>query len=327
MSRDHRNTIYVEDAELIQHLAHPSEQFVMRMHAPKCANHARPGSFVHIRCNVDNPMRRPFSIMRVNAKDGWIEVLYKIVGTGTRILSEIATGEKLDILGPIGNGFHRDSERPMAVLIGGGVGIPPLIFLAQQLHDEFFGAEAGHDVPDDTYQPVAFFGSEIPFPFALQDSELVLETGPASVTTSLSLLDEWRIPSRLASTAGFSGCYTGFVTDLARLWLKPLHAGKLSKATIYACGPEAMLRAVAKLAREFEIPSQLCLEEFMACGVGGCAGCAVPVRTENGPAMRRVCVDGPVFAGESVYPAEPSCISVETTISCATPARPTPIKL
>jgi dihydroorotate dehydrogenase electron transfer subunit len=302
MSRDHRNTIYVEDAELIQHLAYPSEQFVMRIHAPKCAKHARPGSFVHIRCDAENLMRRPFSIMRVNAEDGWIEVLYKIVGTGTRILSETMSGDKLNILGPIGNGFHADPERPMAVLIGGGVGIPPLIFLAQRLHERFYTAETWHETMDNALQPVAFFGSEIPFPFLLQKSELALNAGAPSVTTSLSLLDEWQIPSRLASMAGLSGCHTGFVTDLARQWLKPLHAEKLSKTTIYACGPEPMLRATGKLAREFAIPSQLCLEEFMACGVGGCAGCAVRIATDNGPAMRRVCVDGPVFAGESVYP-------------------------
>jgi len=251
-------------------------------------------------------MRRPFSIMRVNAESGWIEVLYKIVGTGTHVLSDVRPGEKLNILGPIGNGFRVNPERPMAVFIGGGVGIPPLIFLAQQLHQEFLSAETSHEIPDNGSQAIAFFGSEIPFPFALQKSELALEGAPASATSSLSLLDAWQIPSRLASTAGFRGCYTGFVTDLARQWLKHLPAEQLSEATIYACGPEPMLRAVALLAREFAMPSQLCLEEFMACGVGGCAGCAVRVETDNGPAMRRVCVDGPVFAGESIYPAEAS---------------------
>jgi len=274
MSRDHRNTIYVEDAELIEHLAYPSEQFVMRIHAPKCAKHARPGSFVHVRCDEENLMRRPFSIMRVNAEDGWIEVLYKIVGTGTRILSETMSGDK-----------------------------------AQRLHERFYTAETWHETMDNALQPVAFFGSEIPFPFLLQKSELALNAGAPSVTTSLSLLDEWQIPSRLASMAGFSGCHTGFVTDLARQWLKPLHAEKLSKTTIYACGPEPMLRATAELAREFAIPSLLCLEEFMACGVGGCAGCAVRIATDNGPAMRRVCVDGPVFAGESVYPGRVQPVS------------------
>jgi len=73
MSRGDRNTIYVEDAELIQHLEHPSKQFVMRLHAPECARHARPGSFVHVQCDKGNPMRRPFSIMRINAEKGWIE--------------------------------------------------------------------------------------------------------------------------------------------------------------------------------------------------------------------------------------------------------------
>jgi dihydroorotate dehydrogenase electron transfer subunit len=165
-----------------------------------------------------------------------------------------------------------------------------LIFLAERLREG-----AGHD-----FQPVAFFGSEIPFPFDLQESALKLDAGPES--TAIGLLEDWGIPSRLASAAGIDGCYRGFVTDLAGEWLNGLNRETLGQVTIYACGPEPMLAAVAALAREFGLPSQLCLEEYMACGVGGCAGCTVLVQTPEGPAMRRVCVDGPVFAGDNVYP-------------------------
>ena len=111
------------------------------------------------------------------------------------------------------------------------------------------------------------------------------------------------MPSRLASNAGLAGAFSGFVTDLARQELKRLGPGARNEVALYACGPEPMLRAAAKLAVEFDLPCQLAVEEFMACGVGGCAGCTVLVQTPDGPAMKRVCVDGPVFDAASVFNA------------------------
>jgi dihydroorotate dehydrogenase electron transfer subunit len=302
MNQSHRNTICVENAEVLEQTAYPSEQFILRLFAPECAKRAIPGSFVHIRCDADIPMRRPLSIMRADVAEGWIEVLYKIVGTGLLALSRLKPGESVNILGPIGNGFASDPKRPLAVLIGGGVGIPPLLFLGEHLHSLFQDTGAWGASPEIPGRPVAFFGSEIPFPFVLEENARPLPGAPTDATAAIKLMEDWTIPSRLATTAGYSGCYDGYVTDLAKLWLESLDTDMLERVLIYACGPEPMLRAVTTLAREFAVPSQLCLEEFMACGVGGCAGCAVEVRTENGPAMRRVCVDGPVFPGDSVYP-------------------------
>jgi dihydroorotate dehydrogenase electron transfer subunit len=293
MTREHRNTICVEDAGVLQHEAYPDGQFVLRLAAPRCAARARPGSFVHIQCADDIPMRRPLSIMRSNPAEGWIEVLYKVMGQGLGSLSAAKPGKRINILGPIGNGFEPDADRQTAVLIGGGVGIPPLVFLAERI-------KAG-DWTDAS--AVAFFGSELPFPFELVDSRTELPGTPPAASRSVALLDAPGIPCRLATNSGFAGCYDGFVTDLAKEWLVTLTHDALEKITIYACGPEPMLAAVAKLARSFGLPSQLCLEEFMACGVGGCAGCAVEVQTADGPAMKRVCVDGPVFQGEMIYAA------------------------
>jgi len=90
------------------------------------------------------------------------------------------------------------------------------------------------------------------------------------------------------------------VTQLARLWLQSLDAATLRETQVFACGPTPMLKAVAALAAEFEMPCQVSLEEYMACAVGGCAGCAVEIRTPQGTAMKRVCVDGPVFDANSV---------------------------
>lgn len=291
MGSENRNTIYLEDAQVISNTVFEENQFVLRLSSPRCAARARPGSFVHIQCSVDLPMRRPLSIMRSNAHEGWIELLYKIVGVGLNDLAHASAGQSLSVLGPIGNGFTASQERPNIVMIGGGVGIPPLVFLAEHLHA---------DRAD--WQPVAFFGSELPFPFRLVDSALPLPGIPTNVTASLELTEQWGIPCRLASLSEISGSYRGYVTELAREWLTTLDSAARHKTAIYSCGPSDMLRAAAALAQDFSLPSQLCLEEYMACAVGGCAGCAVELHTPDGPAMKRVCVDGPVFDGDSVYP-------------------------
>jgi dihydroorotate dehydrogenase electron transfer subunit len=119
----------------------------------------------------------------------------------------------------------------------------------------------------------------------------------------MPLLEDWGLPSRLASLAGYPGCFVGYVTELAAHWLASLERGALEEVAIFACGPTPMLRAAAHVARRFAVPCQISLEEFMACAVGGCAGCAVRVATERGVAMKRVCVDGPVFDANTVFPA------------------------
>ena len=121
MNRPHRGTIHCIDARVIDQQAWPDNQFIIRLHAPACARSATPGTFVHIRCNPDIPMRRPLSIMRVSSSEGWIEVLYKVVGHGLSALSRAEPGDLVNLLGPVGRGFRPDPARPQAVLIGGDV--------------------------------------------------------------------------------------------------------------------------------------------------------------------------------------------------------------
>jgi dihydroorotate dehydrogenase electron transfer subunit len=284
-----RGTLFVEEAVVLEQASYPGEQFILRLAAPRCAAGAVAGSFVHLTCDPSIPMRRPLSIMRANAREGWIEVLYKIVGPGLRHLATRRKGEIVSTLGPIGKGFTPHTERPRALLVGGGVGIPPMIFLAETLM-----AQAG-------WRPLVLMGSEIPFPFHARPSTILVPGIPPEAIAAMPLLEEWRVPSRLASFAGFPGCYTGYVTSLAAIWLESLGPSELAQVEMFACGPTAMLKAAAALARRFEIPCQVSLEEFMACAVGGCAGCTVLVRTESGPAMKRVCVDGPVFDAATVF--------------------------
>jgi dihydroorotate dehydrogenase electron transfer subunit len=151
------------------------------------------------------------------------------------------------------------------------------------------------------WKPLVLMGSEIPFPFRARPSTILVPGLPQSTTAAMPLLEEWGVPSRLASFADFAGCFHGYVTSLAAEWLETLGVGELGQVEMFACGPTVMLEAAAAIARRFEIPCQVSLEEFMACAVGGCAGCTVLVRTESGPAMKRVCVDGPVFDAATVF--------------------------
>jgi dihydroorotate dehydrogenase electron transfer subunit len=290
--RSHRGTIFVEDAELLETRGYPGQQYVIRLRAPKCATAATPGSFAHLTCDPLLPMRRPLSIMRADAKAGWIDILYKIVGPGLEALSKQPQGATISVMGPIGKGFVPSAARPRTLLVGGGVGIPPMVFLAESLKAR----------RDARWSPLVLMGSEIPFPFQARPSTILVPGLPADVIGCMPLLEDWGVPSRLATLAGFPGCYDGYVTDLAAEWLGSLDSEALAEVEMFACGPTPMLQAVAKVARRFGVPCQVSLEEFMACAVGGCAGCAVPVVTEAGIAMKRVCVDGPVFDANAVFP-------------------------
>jgi dihydroorotate dehydrogenase electron transfer subunit len=198
----------------------------------------------------------------------------------------------LSVLGPIGQGFEVHAARPRVLALGGGVGIPPMVFLAEEL------ARSG-----GPWKPLVLMGSEVPFPFRTRPSHILVPGVPDPVIACLPALDALGVPSRLASLAGFAGCYEGFVTELADYWLSALNAVERAEVELFACGPTPMLKAAAILAARHQVPAQVCLEEYMACAVGGCAGCAVAVHGPQGVAMKRVCVDGPVFEAASVFPA------------------------
>src|SRR5215469_13116754 len=131
--KESRGTIFLEDSRVLQHTAYDGNQYILRLQSPKCAAHALPGSFVHLACDPAIPMRRPLSIMRADPRSGWIEVLYKVVGPGLHALAARKVGDTLSTLGPIGRPFTLHPERSRPLLIGGGVGIPPMIFLADRM--------------------------------------------------------------------------------------------------------------------------------------------------------------------------------------------------
>jgi len=297
-----RDSIHAETGTVREHQRHAGAQHVLGVHAPVIAARARPGSFVHVDCGPEWLLRRPMSVMSADPDSGLVELLFKEVGHGTVNLAHLEPGDGIDLLGPIGTTFSAIPGRPLRMLLGGGVGIPPMIFFAEAL------AAAGEPAP------WVLAGSELPFPFATRRAALDLPGAPADADAALARLEERGIPNRLASAADIPGTFRGFVTELAEALIRALPDAERGNISIYACGPTPMLGAAAALARRYDLPCQVSLEEYMACGVGGCAGCTVEVETPEGPAMKRVCVDGPVFDAAAVFPERPLAEPAETPL-------------
>jgi len=226
------------------------------------ARAALPGQFVNIRVSdtLEPLLRRPISIHGVKAPK--IKIIYEVLGKGTQILANRKPGEFLDILGPLGNGFNysRPAKSTPAknILIAGGMGVAPLVFLAEKL-------KLG--------KPLVLIGART------RQQILCLQEFKALGCTV-----------KLATDDGSLG-FKGRVTDLLSLLLeqtKPLG--------LFSCGPHPMLKTVAQIAREHKIPTQLSLEEHMACGIGACLGCVVSTKA----GYKSVCKDGPVFSSEEL---------------------------
>jgi len=277
----HHNTVFEEQAEVLASVAHAGDQFIMRLRAPRIAATAQAGQFIHLRCCDRLPLRRPLSLMQADGEAGTIDLLVKAVGDGTRALRDQPVGAMLPAMGPIGHGFDLSAPDKHYLCIGGGVGIPPMIFAALSLAD-----------PAHT---LVLAGSEVPFPFALAPSTFLLPGIAGNTIMAITSLEQRGIASRLASKAEMFGCFDGFVPQLAKAHLQALDEHARNQRVLLACGPLPMLRAVAALGRQFHLPTQLSLEAHMACAIGGCAGCVVETLEQGQRYHRRVCVDGPVF--------------------------------
>ncbi len=285
MNKASRHQIKVCNCQILAHSRFENEQYILTLSSSIIAQQSKPGQFVHLRVSDFLAMRRPISIMSVDSEKGTFDLLYKVVGKGTRQLAKQKVGDVLSIIGPIGNSFElTNKKRPL--LIGGGVGMPPMIAIAQQ-------------IKNSDYKPFAILGSEVPFPFSTKLANNGKDYQGA--THTITELEDWGIECRLASFQDFDGVFKGFVTDLAKVYLDSLTVDERMQVEVYTCGPHSMLVTVSSLIKEHDLPCQVSLEENMACAVGGCSGCVVEVQTEQGISMQRICVDGPVFDAYQVF--------------------------
>jgi dihydroorotate dehydrogenase electron transfer subunit len=244
----------------------------------------RPGEFVMIRPSwVGDPfLPRAFSIYRVSSRPSVagspagdappvIEILYKVLGRGTQCLSRMEPGQEIEILGPLGNAFTLPEERDLAVLVAGGIGVPPIAALATQF------AQIRNPKSEIRNMEVFLGGKTHEDILCVKDFE---EAGAGVHITT----EDGSLGTR------------GLITDLLRPFLLTPHASRL---TLYTCGPPGMLATVARLAEESAVPCQVSVEANMACGFGACMGCAVEVKAD-GKSYKLVCKDGPVFDAREI---------------------------
>lgn len=250
-----------ETGSILQQSALGANLFRMELHLPRICRMARSGQFLHIACGEENLLRRPISICDTNVASGRMTIVYEAKGVGTRWLSHRKTGEPIDVLGPLGNGFDIEALGDAPVLIGGGIGVPPMLMTAK--------ACAGR-------------GAYVRMIAGARDREHVILEADFSLFSPTICTDD-----------GSYGRH-GFVTDALRELL-PTASG------IAACGPKPMLRAVAQLAKSAGLPCQISMEERMGCGIGACLVCACALQGKDGSTKYgHVCKDGPVFQAEEV---------------------------
>ena len=228
---------------------------------------AIPGQFVTLRISnrLEPLLRRPFSIHRLLTEGGVVtglEILYRVVGHFTAQLSEKRVHERVDLLGPLGHGFSMPGALERPVLVAGGIGVAPLVFLSERL---------GESAIDLSNTPVFIGGKSF--------ADILCEDVFSSQGMSVAV-----------STDDGSHGRKGVVTELLEEWMKQQSPDMM----IYACGPHGMLHAVAQIAKRKGIRCEVSIETIMACGLGVCMGCAVET-TDYEEGYRHICKDGPVF--------------------------------
>jgi len=252
---------------VLAHRALDPQHYLLTLEADGPLGEFEPGQFVMVRCGEALTLRRPFSIQRRldSGAARAVEILYRVVGEGTTALTRLTPGDCVDVLGPLGQPFELPQDDEIPVLLGGGVGIPPMVALAEAIGR------------DGRSRPV-----------------LVGGVGGSADRAPLQGLEQVEADLHVATMDGSEGTHGTVLDALRGVWGVP-PAG----ARLYACGPIPMLAAVARLAREHDLPCQVSMEAVMGCGFGACVGCAVPRARERVAAGQTkytlVCQEGPVF--------------------------------
>lgn len=248
------------------------DTFLMSFDSSYLAKKAKPGNFLHIK--VDSViLRRPLSIHKVGPGDK-IYVLVRIKGRGTKALLKVKKGNFLDLIGPLGEGFKVDNaaleKQAQNILIAGGIGVAPLLFLAKELNEKCRNRENAENI--------ILLGAKT-------KKEILCEKD----------FKKENFKIKIATDDGSKG-FRGSVLGLLKKELVPFKKG--NEINIYACGPEAMFLEMNKILKKYpNVNCQVSFEQFMGCGIGTCCGCVV--KTKKG--YKKVCKDGPVFNIKDVW--------------------------
>lgn len=266
-----------EKAQLLTNVKVGPGLYVMSLKAPHIACNAKPGQFFHLRIPgmESHILRRPFGIYARDVDQGIIYALYQVVGFGTEHLSTLAAGEEAELIGPVGNGWHAPCALRRALIVGGGVGAAPLYMLCEQLLD----AGVRTDV---------VLGAQ-------SEASLVCRKRFERLLGASACADATGSGPRCATDDGSFG-RVGFCTSLVEESLDAAQAEGAPYDYVAVCGPEPLMKIVAKMASEAGVFCEVSLEKRMACGIGACLSCVVNTREGK----KRACVDGPVFPAKEV---------------------------
>jgi dihydroorotate dehydrogenase electron transfer subunit len=260
--------MFLEKGQVLWNKILSSSYFKMGLKWSGSFYDAKPGQFVMLRIEdrIAPLLRRPFSIYRIIEGKKGLEILYRVVGESTNILSGIREGESVDILGPLGNGFSLPKKNGKVFIVAGGIGVAPLVFLSSYLVGEKGLAASSIKV---------FLGARSKEDLLCRDDFLSLGLEVA-ITTDDGSVGE-----------------TCMITSPVEVALK-----KARPDVIYACGPSGMMKCLADMAEDYGVACQISMETVMACGFGACLGCAVESKDES--KYLHVCKDGPVFDSRDV---------------------------
>lgn len=252
-----------QTVQIVSNTRDTDSYFRLVLRAPQIAPLIQPGQFAHVRVLPlkDALLRRPFSIFQV--EDNTFSILYKTVGKGTDVLARMNAGEELSVIAPLGHGFtvpKRDDETPL--LIAGGYGMAAMYLLAQR----------------SPQKGIVFVGGR-------KRVDILCEK-------EFQALD-WDVH---VTTEDGSHGEKGMVTQPLLRELKK----RMPRRKVFACGPTGMLKAVAKIAEDFNVPAELSMDEHMCCGAGVCLTCVIPVKTGDGWEYQRTCTEGPVFDARQI---------------------------
>lgn len=268
--------------------------FRLRVADPEIARRILPGQFVMVRGvdeGTDDPLLgRPFALYDVQ-RDGAgepvsFDVVYLVIGRGTAALSRRKPGDRVDVWGPLGNGFGPSPGPGSALFVAGGIGQTPFVALGR----DWLGRTTYGDRADEDRRP------------SVDSATLLYGVRSVGLLAGVEDFERAGVGVEIATDDGSAGRH-GFVTQLLA---DRLQAGE-RPAKIVACGPPPMLAAVARLAQEYAVACDVSLENHMACGFGACFSCVTPILQDDGrPDLRRVCVEGPVFPSHRVDWSRPS---------------------
>ncbi|MFH2138309.1 MAG: dihydroorotate dehydrogenase electron transfer subunit [Candidatus Omnitrophota bacterium] len=270
--------VYDVKAKVVNNIKVAERVYRLELDMPKISAKLRAGQFMHLRIGtgVDPLLRRPFSLYKIiKAKKGakkLVGIMYQVVGKGTLLLTEKQPGETVEVMGPLGNGFSitdKILKKERIILVSGGIGVVPLVSLAQELKRK------------TKARITAFVGVG-----TKQDLVCVQELKSIGCDVKVSTDD---------GSKGFKGYVSQLLEEslTKRSTLNP-------ERYIYACGPFPMLRALSMIAKKYEIPGQVSVDEMMGCGIGACLGCVIKTKDKNSKdkdavLYKRICKDGPVF--------------------------------